>query len=110
MKDSAPAFFPAPVELRAVLQPGDAFVLGALHAAEKGSIILDTVADDLAAAVGTDRRQGVNRTLERVEDVLPAIHRHGENFVISVTAHFTLGHGSILQKLLPAGAQANSSA
>src|SRR5437016_5285776 len=74
--------------LRPVFQPGDAFMLGALSAAEKSPIVLHAVADDLATAVGTNRRQRMNCTFERIEGVFPAIHRDRERFVVVVSAYF----------------------
>jgi hypothetical protein len=46
---------------------GDARRLRAVRAAEERSAGLDTVADDVAAAVIADRRQLVNGALEAVE-------------------------------------------
>src|SRR5439155_14619985 len=43
---------------------------GTAGAAEDGAVILDAMSDHLAAAVCTGRRQGVNGTLEGVEDML----------------------------------------
>jgi hypothetical protein len=64
-----------------VLKAGDALVLGAVGAAEDRAVLLDAVADHLAAAVRAGRGQRVDGTLEGVEGVRAAGHRHGERLV-----------------------------
>ena len=61
-----------------VLQARDAFLLGAVSAAEKRAVLLDPVTDHFAAAVGTGRCQGVDGALEAVEGVRLARHRDGD--------------------------------
>src|SRR5207237_6864970 len=76
----------------AVSQARDAGVLGAVGAAEHHAVLLDAVADQLAAAVLAGRGQGVDRALERIERVLPAGHRHRERLVVVVATDFTGRH------------------
>ncbi len=68
--------------------------MGATGAAVESAAMLDTVPYDLAAAMGADRGQGVDRALERVERVRPAIQRHGEGLVVIIAADLALRHWS----------------
>jgi hypothetical protein len=70
------------------------FMFRAVSAAEHPVIGLDAVADDPCSAVVTDRRQRLNRALERIESMLFAKSFNDESLVVVVTAVFTLGHGS----------------
>jgi hypothetical protein len=63
-------------------------VVGAVGTAKDDAILLDAVTNDLAAAVRTDRRQGVNGTLERIERVPSSSHLDRERFVVVVAANF----------------------
>jgi len=64
----------------------------ARRAAVKGAAAFYAVTDDSTATVGARRRERVNGTLERIEDVRLACHRHRERLVIAVAADFTLRH------------------
>src|SRR5687767_2593311 len=68
----------------------------AVRAAVEGVVRLDAVADDLAAAVGADGRQLVDRALEAVERVGDSGGHDLKRHVIVVAAHFALGHGELL--------------
>jgi hypothetical protein len=61
-----------------VPQAGNPLVFGAMHTAEDSASLFNTVADHLAAAVGTGRGQSVNCTLEGIEGVRATGHRDGE--------------------------------
>jgi len=61
-------------------------------AAEEMAFDLDAVTDHLAAAVLTDRRHSMDGALKAIEDVLAASRRHGDRFVVFVSANFTSGH------------------
>src|SRR5205823_220400 len=76
----------------------DARLLGAVRAAKDVVALLDAVADDLAAAVGTLRRQRVDGALETVERLGPAARRHAEGLVVFVAANVTAGHDSTSSK------------
>ena len=51
-----------------------------------------SVTENPAAAMGANRRQGIDRALERIKDVLMTVHRYRKSFVILVAAYITLGH------------------
>jgi len=63
-----------------------------VRAAEEMTFDLDAVTDHLAAAVLTDRRHSMDGALKAIEDVLAASRRHGDRFVVFVSANFTSGH------------------
>ena len=67
-------------------------MLGAIGATENRAVLFDAVADYSAAAMGANRRQGIDRALERIKDVLVTVHRYRKSFVILVAAYITLGH------------------
>jgi hypothetical protein len=48
--------------------------------------------DDLAAAVRTPGRQGMDGALETVENMDFAIHAHFKGFVVVITAYFACSH------------------
>src|SRR5215217_5674353 len=77
--------------LRAVLRVVDdvlrSFGVRAVRAAIEGVVRLDAVTEDLAAAVGTDRRQLVNRAFEAVEGVRDAGRHDLERHVVVVAAY-----------------------
>src|SRR5437588_630014 len=73
--DPGPSAVPA---LRAVFQPRDARLLGAVGAAEHRAVVLHAVADHLAAAVAAGRRERVDGALERVKGLGAALLGHGE--------------------------------
>src|SRR5205823_9293374 len=79
---------------RAIAEPYDSGVLGAIGAAEDRVVMLDAMANHFAAAVGADWRQRVDGTLKGVEGVLLAVHGHGKSFVVLVPAYVTLRHNS----------------
>src|SRR5688500_18400955 len=63
----------------------DAHRLGAMHAAEEAAARFHAVADDRAVAMVAARRECVDRTLEAVEYMRPAIHHHAERLVVAVS-------------------------
>src|SRR4051812_29839184 len=64
--------------------------VGAVRAAVEGAVRLDAVADDLAAAVGADGRELVDRALEAVEGVRLARRHDLKRHVVFVPTHFAL--------------------
>src|SRR5262249_4151823 len=70
----------------------DPGLLGAASAAEDRVVVLDSVADHLAAAMGASGCQRVNGALERVESAFSASHPHRKRFVVVVAAHVTCCH------------------
>ena len=67
-----------------------------MDAAIDGAVFFDTVTDHAAATVIANRREGVNRTLERIERVLLVILNDGKAFIVIVSANFAL-HGLVLR-------------
>jgi hypothetical protein len=65
-----------------------------MGAAEKSTLGLVTVADDLALTVLAGRREYVNRALEAVEGVFVAVMDDGERPMIGVSADFAPRHGA----------------
>ena len=63
-----------------------------MDAAEDLSVRFDAVADDTAVAVGTNRRQRMDRALEAIEDVTLSAHDHFKRLVIFVLANFACRH------------------
>lgn len=70
----------------------DAFLLRAMSATKETAAGLDTVADDLAAAMFTFRRQRMDRALKAVEIMGDAIDDYLQIFIVLVPANFTLSH------------------
>lgn len=75
-----------------VLNFSDSCLPGAVGATIESIIRLDTVPDDLAAAVIADGRKFVDCTLETVKRMAPAGCYDLKRQVIIVAAHFTFGH------------------
>ena len=65
---------------------------GTVRAAVIGSALLNAVADDLAATVGTLWRQRMNGTFEAIEGARLATDRHREGLIVLVAAYITLRH------------------
>ena len=79
--------FPATTQtLIPIPQARHAFLLGAMHAAENRSIMLDAMPDDTAAAMRAGRRERLDGTFERVEDHGAVGHPNLEAFVVVVVA------------------------
>jgi hypothetical protein len=78
----------------AIAQSGDARLLGAIRTTEDGVALLHAVADHLATAMGTGRREGMDGAFEGIEDVLVPFHDHGKGAIVIITANFALGHDS----------------
>ncbi len=88
----------------AVLRFGRAGHTGAVGAAVERAVHLDTVADDLYAAVLAGWGERVNRALEAVERTwLLTGHGDLEGFVVLVTAQVALGHDPGLLSLVLVG-------
>ena len=75
----------------------DAFLLGAMDAAEDGAVVLDPMPDDAAAAMRAGGRERLDRAFEAVEDHGAAAHGDLEALVVVVAALFTSRHGLLLQ-------------
>ena len=75
-----------------VLNFSDSCLPGAIGATIESIIRLDTVSDDLAAAVIADGREFVDCTLETVERMPPTGCYDLKRQVIIVAAHFTFRH------------------
>src|SRR5262249_57083743 len=73
-----------------VIDPGER---GAAGAAVHLALLLQTMADDPAAAVAALRRQRVNRAFEAVEDVRDAVGQHLECLVVLVSTDLADGDG-----------------
>src|SRR5262245_9784846 len=84
----------------AILESYDACMLGAVSATEDGTILLDAVADHLAATVRASRCQGMDRTLEGVKGMRIGSHLDGECLVVVVPTHVTDRHRCTLEKCL----------
>jgi hypothetical protein len=63
-----------------------------MRAAVEHSVRLNAVPDDLAPAVLTLRREGVDGTFETIEEMRVTIHDDLDGLVIIVSAYFTLNH------------------
>jgi len=64
----------------------------AVRAAVKVAARLDTVADNLAAAMIALGGQGMNRTLEAIKIMRDAGHHDFQRLVVIIPANFTLSH------------------
>ena len=84
----------------------DAFMLGAMYAAEDGVAVLNTVADDAAAAMRAGGRERLDRAFEAVEDHGAAAHGDLEALVVVVAALRASAHSSPPQCLEMAFASA----
>ena len=63
-----------------------------MNTAINTAVLLNSVSDNFASAVRTNRRQSVDRTLETVEGVMFSLHHHVEGLVILVFANFACRH------------------
>src|SRR5215211_1026189 len=70
----------------------DAFLRGAVRAAEHAPVALHAVADDPAATVAADGREGMDRALEAVERVSRSVDRDLKRLVVVVPANVANGH------------------
>jgi hypothetical protein len=70
----------------------DPFLSGTMRAAEISCFGFDAVTDYSTAAVGTNRRQLVNRALETIENVTVSRCNHFKCQIIIVAANFALCH------------------
>jgi len=84
-----------------ILHFADTCLPGAIGATIKSILGLDTMSDDLAAAVIADGRKFMDCTLETVEGMTSTGRHHLEGQVIIVTAHFTFRHQHNLSVALP---------
>jgi hypothetical protein len=64
----------------------------AVDTTEDFSVRFHAVADDTAVAVGTNRRQRMDRALEAIEDVTLSAYDHFKRLVIFVLANFACRH------------------
>src|ERR1043165_4813245 len=67
-----------------------------MGAAVKLTILLDTVTDDGAPAVGTRGSQHFNRAFEAIERMRLAVHDDLERVFVIVPASVAFGHGTLL--------------
>lgn len=67
----------------------------AVRATEDSAPALDAMADDLAVAVLTHRRQTLDRAFEAVEYVHGALSMYLERQFVVVSAHFAQGHDNL---------------
>jgi hypothetical protein len=67
----------------------DTLLRGTMGTAIQSIPGLDAVPYDLAAAMGADRRQGVDRALETIEDMRLATHSDLETFIVGIAADLT---------------------
>jgi hypothetical protein len=79
--------------------------MGTVGTTKNGVIHLHAMADDMAAAVRTRGREGMNRTLERIERVPLAVTFNDKCLVVIVSANFAF-HGNLL--LLANGRKASA--
>ena len=63
-----------------------------MDAAEDLSVGFNTVPDNPAVTVRTDRRQRVDRALEAVEGVVFAVNDHFKRLVIFIFTNFACSH------------------
>jgi hypothetical protein len=78
--------------LHPVAQTLHTFRFGAMVAAVKCAVLLQSVAHDLDIAMGTRRRKRMDGTLETVEIVGLAVHDDLEGFIVIIAAMFANGH------------------
>ena len=78
---------------RPVTNSGYSAVPSAMGTTKNLAVGFHSMSDDPAAAVGANRRQRVNGTLEAVEDVHAAVKVNLERLVVVVAADFTGCHG-----------------
>jgi hypothetical protein len=83
---------PASRKLDVIYHSLDAALSGTVGAAIEGPLRLDTMPNDLAAAVLAYRSQPVNGAFEAVERMGVAGCNHLEGEVVIVTADFTSSH------------------
>jgi hypothetical protein len=79
----------------AVFEGDVTVVFCAMSATKNGTVVLNTVPKNFAAAVRADRGEPLNGALERVKRVRLACHGHRECLVIVVSTNFAL-HGNLL--------------
>jgi hypothetical protein len=60
-----------------------------MRTAVKNTVCLHAMTDDPAATMGTSRRQGMDRTLEAVEDMHFTVPVDFETLIVYVAAYFT---------------------
>jgi len=77
---------------RAIANAGDAGGLGAVRAAIENTLVFNSVADDPAAAMRARGRENLDRTLEAVEDVVPAGMADRERLVVFVATQLASLH------------------
>ena len=83
---------------RPIAEAFDPRVTSAVDATKELAVILDAVADDLAAAMTADRRECMNGAFEAIEGpAMPGGRRYGERLVVIVTANIAAGHGELLR-------------
>ena len=70
---------------------------------------LGSVADDLAAAMGANGRQDVDRTLEGIEQMRTALHDYFEAVLVFIAARITSRHGVFFLPGFHKGRHLNSS-
>src|SRR2546428_2254276 len=75
----------------------DARLAGAVSTAKERSFCLDAVTDDLAAAVVADGGELLNGALKAVEDMVHAGGNDVKRQIVVIAAHFTFGHGLLLE-------------
>src|SRR3989442_8531637 len=75
----------------------DPRLTGAVSTAKERSLCLDTVTDDLAAAMVADGGELLNCALKAVEDMVHAGGNDVKRQIVVVAAHFTFGHGLLLE-------------
>ena len=68
-----------------------------VDAAEDLSVCFDTVADDVAIAVRTNRRQRVDCAFEAIEGVTLSAHNDFKRLVVFVLANFAHRHTQLLR-------------
>jgi len=76
----------------AILQLRFAHLAGAVRATKEVRIRLQAVADDLDAAVSTNRSQDMNGALKAIKNVLRATHDDFERLIVLIATVFTTCH------------------
>ena len=76
----------------AVFQFGFASAASAVDATENLALLFNTVTDDPAVAVGTNRRERVDCALEAIEGVMLAGNDYLKRLVIFIFANFACSH------------------